>query len=322
MMKGFKWGKRISLWLLMLLLLTGAMETASASVAVMASNQAGGVEVALQTQQAGKTRVVGSAATPKSSVKITPRPTVKPAPKPTAKPAARPRATVKPTPVRTKAPTPTPKPTPPPADAPDAKFIALTFDDGPNEEFTAQLLDVLEGYEVPATFFVLGCQVEGNEALLLRMVEQGHQIGNHTLKHKQLSKLSKADIRRQIAGAADLIEAACGQRPQCVRPPYGDFDKKVKAVAQEEGDALILWSIDPEDWRTRDTPLITQHVLDNAQPGGIILMHDIYPHAPEAAEQIILGLWQRGYTFVTVQDLLGNVQAGKAYGRASKAAQR
>lgn len=284
---------------------------------------------------------------PAASAKTTPAPTLRPAakptpstkPTPTAKPprkpaaAPTPKAAVKPTPSSKPSPEPdgtasvsmdalqpTPQPTPPPRD--ETKTIALTFDDGPDATYTPQVLDVLEQYGVPATFFVLGCQIEGNEALLERMAGQGHQIGNHTYSHKQLNKLNDAGIRSQITQASDLIEESCGLRPDCLRPPYGDLNKRVKQIAKDEGLALVLWNIDPEDWRNRDALQTARHVVENAKPGAIILLHDIYPHAPQAAELIIAGLWQQGYTFCRVDELGGPMQPGKVYTRADTSTQR
>ena len=181
------------------------------------------------------------------------------------------------------------------------KLIALTFDDGPHPELTPLLLDFLWEQEVHVTFFVLGCNVEDTPDTLRRAAAEGHQIGNHTYHHKNLTTLGPERRRAEINSGAALIESLTGQRPTAMRPPFGEYNKTVQAEADTP---LIFWSIDPADWRTRDADKTYQHVMERVQDGDIILLHDWYPESVEAAKQLIPALKAQGFMFVTVDQLL------------------
>jgi len=191
------------------------------------------------------------------------------------------------------------------------KLIALTFDDGPHPEFTPPLLDILRGEGIRATFFVLGCNVEETPEILLRAAAEGHQIGNHTFHHKNLTTLGPERRRAEINSGAALIESLSGRRPSLMRPPYGEYNRTM----QDEADApLVLWSVDPWDWSIRDTDEIYRHVMERAQDGDIILLHDCYPETVAAAEKLIPALKAQGFVFVTVDQLLavrGEAEAGE-----------
>ena len=194
------------------------------------------------------------------------------------------------------------------------KLIALTFDDGPRRSTTTALLDGLDQRGVQATFFLIGAQVANNEDILLRMDQEGHQIGIHTFDHVKLTGLSKADFAAQVDRTRQLLKATLGHNDFLLRPPYGMTDAGVK---QNAGCPIILWSIDPEDWKDRNTQRVVQHVVSNAKDGSIILMHDIFPESVDAALQIVDQLHQQGYLFVTVDELYRQrhlpLEAGKSY---------
>jgi len=192
------------------------------------------------------------------------------------------------------------------------RLIALTFDDGPHPELTPLLLDFLREQEAHATFFVLGCNAEDTPDTLRRAAAEGHQIGNHTYHHKDLTKLGPERRRAEINSGAALIESLTGQRPAVMRPPYGEYNKTVQAEADTP---LILWSIDPADWRTRDADDIYRHVMERVQDGDIILLHDLYPETVEAAKKLVPALKAQGFVLVTVDQLLavrGGAEAGEA----------
>ena len=194
----------------------------------------------------------------------------------------------------------------------DKKLIALTFDDGPHPELTPWLLDFLWEQDVRVTFFVLGCNVEETPDILRRAAAEGHQIGNHTYHHKDLTKLDSDRRRTEINSGAALIESLTGRRPTIMRPPYGAYDRTV----QDEADTpLVFWSIDPTDWRTRDADETYRHVMERAQDGDIILLHDLYTETVEAAKRLIPALKAQGFVFVTVDQLLavrGGAEPGEA----------
>jgi len=187
------------------------------------------------------------------------------------------------------------------SDLADKKLIALTFDDGPHQTLTPKLLDILAEHEVPATFFVIGSLVEYYPELVSRAFQEGHQIGNHTYNHKNLSNLSVEEIRKEISETADLIESATGSKPNILRPPYGSYNDEVLTHADA---AVIMWSLDTEDWKHRDSDLVYDAVVNQAQDGDIVLFHDIHETTIATIEAIILQLKDEGYTFVTIQQLI------------------
>ena len=194
------------------------------------------------------------------------------------------------------------------------KLIALTFDDGPRRSTTTRLLDGLAERGVKATFFLIGAQVEHNEDLVRRMDREGHQIGIHTFDHVKLTDLNEADFDCQVDKSRDVLKAVLGHNDFLLRPPYGMLDEGVKARA---GCPIILWSIDPEDWRDQNTDRVVAQVVAQARDGGIILMHDIFPESVDAALQIVDALHQQGYLFCTIEELFAArgipLEAGESY---------
>ena len=197
------------------------------------------------------------------------------------------------------------------------KLIALTFDDGPRRSTTTALLDGLAQRGVHATFFLIGAQVEGNEDVVRRMEKEGHQIGIHTYDHVKLTGLSRADFDAQVGRTRDLLAGILGRRDFLLRPPYGMTDASVKAWAESP---IIIWSIDPEDWRDQNAPREVAEVTAQARDGAIVLMHDIFPASVDAALQIVDQLHAQGYLFVTVEELFAarhiQLEAGKSYSNA------
>jgi len=184
--------------------------------------------------------------------------------------------------------------------------VALTFDDGPTS-YTSRILDLLEGERVPATFFVVGRNVAGREDLLLRMLRNGDMIANHSYTHVDLSKASAAALR-QIDDTQDAIEAATGFTPCLLRPPYGRTSRKLLGALARRHLTGTLWSVNPRDFLRPGTAAISQRVLDGVRHGSIILAHDgggDRSQTVAALPSIIATLKARGYTFVTVTELLG-----------------
>ncbi len=183
----------------------------------------------------------------------------------------------------------------------ESPMIALTFDDGPSDRATDEILDVLEKYNARATFFVLGSNVEKYEDKLERAVRLKCEIGNHTYDHKKLSKLTEKEIEYQIKSTEDSIFKACGIVPELIRPPYGIHNSKTMKICNSP---VILWSVDTLDWKNRDPYAIVDTVLSKASAGDIILMHDIYPTTAEACRTIIPKLISMGFQLVTVSELM------------------
>lgn len=196
------------------------------------------------------------------------------------------------------------------------KMIALTFDDGPNYN-TNKVLDVLEKYNVPATFFVLGSKIKDNEHILKRMSSSGMEIGNHTYSHLLLTKYKEDKIKEEIDSTSNLIFEVTGKYPTLLRPSYGSVNSKIKKTADMP---IIIWDIDTLDWKYHNSKRISKRVLSKAGDGDIVLMHDIYSATANALNIIIPELQNRGYTFVTVSELFYykevNLEKGRVYGYA------
>ena len=179
-------------------------------------------------------------------------------------------------------------------------LVALTFDDGPRPDTTARLLDGLALREAQATFFLVGERIPGNEALIQRMSEEGHQVGVHSYSHIRITALSGPDFNFEVGKTRAQLTNILGSREFWLRPPYGIVDD---SVLKRAGSPVILWSLDPEDWKDRDVDRIVGAVLSQVRDGDIILFHDIYDSSVDAALQVTDALLQRGYCLVTVEQL-------------------
>ncbi len=181
------------------------------------------------------------------------------------------------------------------------KYIALTFDDGPNNTYTPLLLDGLAKRGVKATFFLIETNIEGNEALVKRMFDEGHLIGNHTATHILLTSKTEEEACREIEETNQKIYEITGTKPTYIRPPFGSWSEKLECIIPMN---VILWNIDPLDWKTQNQAAIVKHVVTHARNGGIILLHDSYKTSVDAALEIVDTLTREGYTFVTADELL------------------
>ena len=179
-------------------------------------------------------------------------------------------------------------------------LIALTFDDGPNKETTSEILDELEKNDAHATFFVVGKQAKQCPDILKRQIANGHEIGNHTFSHSTLTKLNVKNIKSEIEKTEKIVEKATDQLPKLVRAPGGSTNEQVKNIVNKP---FIHWSVDPKDWKTRDTQQTIELVLKNAADGDIVLMHDIYPATVQAVKKIVPELINRGFSLVTVSEM-------------------
>ena len=183
----------------------------------------------------------------------------------------------------------------------ERKVVALTFDDGPHKFYTEKLLDGLKERGVKATFFLIGESIEGNEELVRRMSDDGHLIGNHTYHHVQLTKETKEQALEEITLTNERILEITGMTPTYIRPPFGSWSEE---LAEEIDMTPVLWSVDPKDWKSQNSGMVTGHILKNTKDGDIILLHDIFSTSVDAALQVVDRLVEEGYTFVTVEDLL------------------
>ena len=189
----------------------------------------------------------------------------------------------------------------------DKKQIALTFDDGPHPYRTPQILDILDKYNIKATFFLIGKNIEYYPEVVNREISAGHEIGNHTYSHSQLDKLKKDEIKEEISVFENALSKVSDYHTSIIRPPCGCYSEALCAVANETNHKIILWSIDTKDWAHTPVNTIVENILTNAKSGDIILMHDYIAGdspTPKVLEIIIPKLLSEGYEFVTVSELI------------------
>lgn len=179
------------------------------------------------------------------------------------------------------------------------KMVALTYDDGPSI-YTPRVLKTLKENNAVATFFVVGNRVPTYSDTVKKAHDMGCEIGNHTYEHKNLTRVSEAEVKRQITKTNRNVKKVTGQAPVIVRPTGGATNANVK---QWVGMPSIIWSIDTLDWKTRNAGSTKKAVLDHVKDGDIVLMHDLYSATATASETIIPELVRRGYQLVTVSEL-------------------
>jgi len=187
--------------------------------------------------------------------------------------------------------------------------IALTFDDGPSSKYTAKILDILKKHNVKATFFVIGENAVRYPELVIREIEEGHEIGNHTYSHRKITALNDSAIQDEISYTEEIIYEIYDYRPSIFRPPEGQITDRVVCAAKKLDYSIIMWNIDTRDWAHTPVNDIVNNVLVNIKSGDIILFHDFVSKmspTPEALEKIIPVLIERGYNFVTVSELIGS----------------
>lgn len=191
----------------------------------------------------------------------------------------------------------------------DKKIIALTFDDGPHPKETNEVLDVLKKYDIKGTFFIAGKHANWYSKPLIRASKEGHEIGNHTFNHPDISNLSKADLEDEIKKCEDILVKLTGKKPTLFRPPYGSYKKEsLEAIAKKYHYKIVLWTtVDARDWQNPGANKISDTIINNAKNGDIILLHDYATdNTVEALDILIPKMIEKGYKFVTVSQLINN----------------
>lgn len=183
------------------------------------------------------------------------------------------------------------------------KEVAITFDDGPNPDHTARLLEGLRERGVLATFFLLGKEAEKYPELVLQIYEEGHMVATHSYEHVNLCELTDEKACWQVEKTNDIIEGITGERPQFLRPPFGCWKESLDCETEM---VKVMWNIDPLDWNTHNSTEIAKRVLNKVEDGDIILLHDASESSVNAAFKIIDALKEQGYRFVTVEELILN----------------
>lgn len=193
----------------------------------------------------------------------------------------------------------------------DEKIIALTFDDGPDDVFTPQVLDILKKYDVKATFFLVGENVERNSEIVKRQFEEGHEIGNHTFTHINVAKKGYNEIYNEIIKTQEVIKDVIGIEPKLFRPPYRAISRNMCDIVKNKNMNIVLWSnLDPRDWSNPGVYYIVDTIENKVENGNIILLHDYNnvrnpkSQTIQALETVIPSLKEKGYKFVTISELI------------------
>lgn len=197
---------------------------------------------------------------------------------------------------------------------PEEMIIALTFDDGPSPDYTPLILDVLKKHDVKATFFLVGKHIKKYPDVARRIVEEGHEIGNHTYSHRDLVPSTRRKLEKEILENNKVIEEYLGVSTNLFRPPRGIFSEAVRNFIVRNGLILVLWSVSGIDWAKTPATLIAKRILRYAHPGAIILLHDSGAlirseghsrlNTAKALDMVIPALKEKGYRFVTISELM------------------
>ncbi len=182
----------------------------------------------------------------------------------------------------------------------DKKLVALTFDDGPNSKTTKKLLTELKKRQAKASFFMLGEKVASEPDLVRNIYNEGHSIGSHTYSHKNLNTLTDQEIKDEINKTNELIKSITGSEVKYLRPPYGLFKEETLATSNM---TFILWNVDTEDWKYKNSKRLTQYLIDHIDDGDIILLHDIYESTITGVLDAIDILKPLNYEFVSIDEL-------------------
>ncbi|HCQ37702.1 MAG: polysaccharide deacetylase [Roseibacillus sp.] len=184
-------------------------------------------------------------------------------------------------------------------------YIAMTFDDGPHASNTPRLLDILRQRNIKATFYVIGKNVDNYPHLTRRIVAEGHEIGNHTYTHRNLKKLSDAQVLSEMSRARSSIVNATGVQPRTMRPPYGAiYQRQRELIMNRFGYPTIMWAVDPRDWQRPGISVVKNRILTKTTNGSIVLAHDLHAPTVAAMPATLDGLLAKGFKFVTVSQLL------------------
>lgn len=199
--------------------------------------------------------------------------------------------------------------------ASNAKYAAITFDDGPSGAYTLRLLEGLRQREVKATFLLCGYRLKDFPGIAEKIIADGHEIGCHGYSHKNMQAMSRREIAREITDTQALLPPDTQLR--FLRPPGGCCSESVRQVAEAKRLGILQWSVDPRDWEVKDALAVSQTVLSQVHDGDVILLHDMYDSSVDAALDIIDKLTARGFRFVTVSQLAAlretPVRPGKIY---------
>lgn len=198
---------------------------------------------------------------------------------------------------------------------PSRPMIALTFDDGPHAEYTDQVLDILEEHGAVATFFEVGSRLNNAPEAVRRAVDLGCEIGSHSHTHPKFGKISGDEVLAELSSADEAFTEVLGYAPSLLRPPYGSLHE----VLDNAGYSIVTWSVDPSDWKCKDTETVVDYIQNFEKlDGQVILLHDIYDSTVEAVRILVPWLQEQGYQLVTVSEMItlrfgDEVEANRLY---------
>lgn len=184
------------------------------------------------------------------------------------------------------------------------KKIAISFDAAWGNEHTQAILDCLDQYNVKTTFFLVDFWAEKFPDDVKEIAERGHELGNHSASHPDMTKLSEEQIQKELNQTADTIESIAGVRPTLFRPPFGSYNNSVIKVCEGLGYRVIQWEVDSLDWKNISTEQIVERVTRNIKPGSIVLFHNNAEHVEEYLPLILKKLTEDGYEIVPVGRLI------------------
>lgn len=182
----------------------------------------------------------------------------------------------------------------------EKKSIAITFDDSPNNGKTNKILDYLKDNHFHATFFVVGEKCEYNEDLLISIKNSGNEIGSHTYSHQNLNKLTEAEIIEDYKKMNNIYKRLFNENLKLLRPPYGLYKEKYLNIIDT---SIIMWSLDTNDWKNKNSDYLVNYVVNNVKDGDIILFHDSYNSTVDAIEELLPILYSKGYQVMSVSEL-------------------
>jgi peptidoglycan/xylan/chitin deacetylase (PgdA/CDA1 family) len=187
---------------------------------------------------------------------------------------------------------------------PRSNRVALTFDDGPVPGVTDLILDELKTRNLRATFFMIGERIAAAPDLARRVLAEGHEVGNHTYSHPNLTTLPDAEVDAQIEKTQEVMRNLLNHRPSFFRPPFGGLRQNQAGMLQKRGLRAVLWDVDSKDWSQPATEKITENILNQVRAGSIILCHDLRAQTAASAGPILDGLLERKLDVATLSRLL------------------
>lgn len=186
----------------------------------------------------------------------------------------------------------------------DDNVITVSFDASWGGDQTMRILDILDEYNAKATFFLVGIWVDKYPELVKAIHDRGHEIGNHSDSHPHMSKLSESQMRQELKGMSDKVEALTGERPTLFRPPYGDYNNQVVLTSRAEGYEVVQWSVDSLDWKNKGVEDLIHRATKNVQKGDIILFHNDSKYILDALPTILKTYQEQGFTMIPAGEIL------------------